>query len=170
MVTSKRSNKITSKNVFIFLIFKTAWKPYHELSFAKTSPREPVKSEFGATAACFVNFFDFCEIFKTSKNVTMSLISKNGTGGAGQTRIWIHGGLFRKLFRFLWFFVYFFLTFKKRHHELNLEKRVRGSRSKANLEPRRPVSWTFSIFFFWLVAYVYMHLQLFVPFPGGWAI
>ena len=39
-----------------------------------------------------------------------------------------------------------FKTSQKRHHELNLEKRVRGSRSKANLEPRRPVSWTFSIF------------------------
>ena len=58
----------------------------------------------------------------------------------------------------------------KRHHELNLEKRVPGSRSKVNLEPRRPVSWTFCFlwnFVFWLVAYVYMHLQLFVPFPGG---
>ena len=63
----------------------------------------PVKSEFGATATCFVNFFDFCEIcifFKTLFDVTMSLISKNGSGGAGQKRIWSHGDLFRELFYF----------------------------------------------------------------------
>ena len=108
----------------------------------------PVKSEFGATATCFVNFSDFCEIsffLKTLFDVTMSLISKNGSGGAGQKRIWSHGGLFRELFWFLWNFQ-IFKTSKKRHHELNLEKRDRGSRSKANLVPRRPVSWTFSIF------------------------
>ena len=33
-----------------------------------------------------------------------------------------------------------------RHHELNLEKRCRMNRSKVNLEPRRPISWTFLIF------------------------
>ena len=85
----------------------------------------------------------------------MSLISKNGSGGAGQKRIWSHGDLFRELFRFLWNLL-FFKTPIWRHHELNLEKRVPGSRSKVNLEPRRPVSWTFSIlvkfyFFGWLL-------------------
>ena len=48
----------------------------------------------------FRELFDFCEMFKTSKNVTMSLISKNGSGGAGQKRVWSHGGLFRELFDF----------------------------------------------------------------------
>jgi len=93
---------------FEFQIFKTAWKPHHELSLAEKGPGEPVKSKFGATAACFVNFFDFREtfkFFKRLKNVTMSLISKNGSGGAGQKRIWSHGDLFRELFRFLWNFV-----------------------------------------------------------------
>ena len=38
----------------------------------------------------------------------MSLISKNGTGGAGQKRIWSHGGLFRELFGgFLWNLIFF---------------------------------------------------------------
>ena len=116
----------------LFFVFSDPVLTSPWVLFRKTGSGEPVKSEFGATATCFVNFFDFCEI---------------------------------------WFI--FQIPFW-RHHELNLEKRVRGSRSKANLEPRRPVSWTFLIFvkfcFFWLVAYVYMHLQLFVPFPGGWAI
>ena len=72
-------------------------------------------------------------------DVTMSFISKNGSRGAGQKRIWSHGDLFRELFRFLWNLL-FFKTPIWRHHELNLEKRVPGSRSKVNLEPRRPVS------------------------------
>ena len=35
----------------------------HELNLEKTMQNAPVKSEFGATATCFVNFFDFCEIY-----------------------------------------------------------------------------------------------------------
>ena len=46
----------------------------------------------------FKTFFRF---LKRVNFVTMSLISKNGTGGAGQKRIWCHGDLFRELFRFL---------------------------------------------------------------------
>ncbi len=58
----------------------------------------------------FEHFFDFRKkiifktffrFFKRVNFVTMSLISKNGTGGAGQKRIWCHGDLFRELFRFL---------------------------------------------------------------------
>ena len=37
----------------------------------------------------------------------MSLIAKNGTGGAGQKRIWCHGDLFRELFWFLWNLCFF---------------------------------------------------------------
>jgi len=33
------------------------------------------------------------------KKGTMSLISKNGSGGAGQNRFWSHGGLFCELFQ-----------------------------------------------------------------------
>ena len=56
----------------------------------------------------FKNHSKTCSIFVKKKQflkrvnfVTMSLISKNGTGGAGQKRIWCHGDLFRELFRFL---------------------------------------------------------------------
>ena len=40
----------------------------------------------------------------------MSFISKNGSGGAGQKRIWSHGDLFRELFDF-YVFLYIFGTF-----------------------------------------------------------
>ena len=76
----------------------------------------------------------------------MSFVSKNGFRGAGQKRIWSHGDLCRELFRFLWNFIFgLFLKLFWRHHELNLEKRCRMHRLRANLEPRRPVSWAFSI-------------------------
>ena len=57
----------------------------------------------------FVSMFeDFFKFSKRLKNVTMSFISKNGSGGAGQKRICSHGGLFRELFRFLLTFDDFF--------------------------------------------------------------
>ena len=41
------------------------------------------------------------KLFFDHFDITMSLISKNGSGGAGQKRIWSHGDLFRELFYLL---------------------------------------------------------------------
>ena len=52
----------------------------------------------------FFSKFSFFHIFKFKKrlkNVTVSLISKNGSGGAGQKRIWSHGDLFRDFLNFV---------------------------------------------------------------------